>query len=455
MLFSVGLFFLGYKGFKNRKNPFISCLSSKELPKSSASLPKWHIYTDQGSLKGYENYSLTTFFEENSVLFQEDQPVEKIVLTDVVSTIAPQNLMKFLSMLQMRLPQQGILEIRETSPIEKWKKLEEEPSLEKKYKKLRLFFSEKVFWEEDKLIEALKLLGFAVKKEKEVIQATKVELIEEDLLWAKAQEAQDVLFSYLRENKDPFSRFLEKKEKKKWGFSEVFTKLEPLYHKTEASKEEAHHHHDIQKKRWVACRVSKVEPSAKILDLSKEAGKYQSLFINKDYQAVTLDNFWEEKLEGQKFDHIFCLDSLVYMAEPALFLQRLSKHLSEKGKLYLSAPLSSGVIDKKGHYFGGLAPAWYEHFLPLADLSVESIQPCGGFFQHLAQECARVAWTFEEHAHLHGDDALIIKELFEEILPPYLYELDPKVKMEAFTEGYFVIAEKKPSNELTSHKVME
>jgi hypothetical protein len=76
-------------------------------------------------------------------------------------------------------------------------------------------------------------------------------------------------------------------------------------------------------------------------------------------------------------------------------------------------------------------------------MHIVEIIPNGGFFAHLAQECARVSWTFDQHRQYHGDRAPIIQKLFHQYLPQYLYSMDKFFKNEDFTTGYFIEAIKK------------
>jgi hypothetical protein len=117
--------------------------------------------------------------------------------------------------------------------------------------------------------------------------------------------------------------------------------------------------------------------------------------------------------------------------------------LKPGGKLLLTAPLGSGVHQAPFHYYCGFTRYFYERVLPNLGMHIVEIIPNGGFFAHLAQECARVSWTFDQHRQYHGDRAPIIQKLFHQYLPQYLYSMDKFFKNEDFTTGYFIEAIKK------------
>jgi len=127
--------------------------------------------------------------------------------------------------------------------------------------------------------------------------------------------------------------------------------------------------------------------------------------------------------------------------------------LKPGGRLFLTAPLGSGLHQLPYHFYGGFTPEWYKYFLPKFGLQVIEITPNGGFFKLLAQECARVAWTFDKHKHLHGEHADFVHQLFNELLPRYLFALDEKCFIDQFTVGYHVEAIKSPSEGNVSEEV--
>lgn len=116
------------------------------------------------------------------------------------------------------------------------------------------------------------------------------------------------------------------------------------------------------------------------------------------------------------------------------------------GRLFLTAPLGSGLHQEPYHFYGGYTDHWYRKFLTEFGCEIISIEPNHGFFAHLAQECARFSWTFDRHKEQHGNYGKQLSHLMGDILPRYFYELDKQVPMKEFTVGFHVEAKRLPAN---------
>ena len=42
-------------------------------------------------------------------------------------------------------------------------------------------------------------------------------------------------------------------------------------------------------------------------------------------------------------------------------------------------------------------------------IEIKEIKPNGGFFKHLSQELARVAWTFDKHSAFHNNKEYFLR----------------------------------------------
>ncbi len=102
------------------------------------------------------------------------------------------------------------------------------------------------------------------------------------------------------------------------------------------------------------------------------------------------------------FDVILCTEVLEHVPRPIEALQEMVRITRPGGRLFLTAPLGSGLHQEPYHFYGGYTDHWYRKFLTEFDCDVVSIEPNHGFFAHLAQECARFSWTLERHKHEHG-----------------------------------------------------
>lgn len=76
-------------------------------------------------------------------------------------------------------------------------------------------------------------------------------------------------------------------------------------------------------------------------------------------------------------------------------------------------------------------------------MDVVEITPNGGFFRHLAQECARAANIFAQNPKLHSLYTNEFHQLLADRLPRLFDEFDELVFDERFTVGFFVEVSKK------------
>jgi SAM-dependent methyltransferase len=223
-----------------------------------------------------------------------------------------------------------------------------------------------------------------------------------------------------------------------------------------------HDFNQIARDRWVADRAAEVKPGSKIIDVGAGTCLYRNLFFHCDYTSHDFQNYegYRNNQEGKygqidiqsditsipvsdsSFDIVLCTEVLEHVPDPIAAIKEMVRITKPGGRLLITAPLGSGLHLLPFHYYGGFSPEWYRKFLSEFGCDVILIAPNGGFFKLLAQECARIAWTMDEHRSFHGDDAEMIGWLFGDLLPRYLFEMDESIPNSQFTVGYFVQATK-------------
>ena len=216
---------------------------------------------------------------------------------------------------------------------------------------------------------------------------------------------------------------------------------------------------------WVEDRAKSVEPGSCVLDVGAGTAPYRNLFDHCKYETQDFSQYEGYKgPEGQyahidyvsditsipvpdaSFDVILCTEVLEHVPRPIEALHEMVRITRPGGRLFLTAPLGSGLHQEPYHFYGGYTDHWYRKFLTEFNCEIISIEPNHGFFAHLAQECARFSWTFERHKREHGGYEEELSRLMGDILPRYFYELDKKIPMKEFTVGFHVEAKRKPAN---------
>ena len=214
--------------------------------------------------------------------------------------------------------------------------------------------------------------------------------------------------------------------------------------------------------KWVEDRANTVASGSRVLDVGAGTAPYRKFFNHCEYETQDFSQYEGYKgTEGRyshidyvsditsipvaeaSFDVILCTEVLEHVPRPIEALQEMVRITKPGGRLFLTAPLGSGLHQEPYHFYGGYTDHWYRKFLTEFNCEIISIVPNHGFFAHLAQECARVSWTFERHKTQHGRHGKALMKLMGSILPRYFYELDRKVPINEFTVGFHVEARRK------------
>jgi SAM-dependent methyltransferase len=156
---------------------------------------------------------------------------------------------------------------------------------------------------------------------------------------------------------------------------------------------------------WVAEQAAAVLPGSRVLDAGAGRAPYRDLFRHCDYKTQdfgkepgTVGDYTALDYQSDitaipapdaSFDVIVCTEVLEHVPDPRAALLEFRRLLVPGGRLVLTAPLGSQLHQRPYHFYGGLTPHWYEHFLPAAGFRIASLERNHGFFSFFGQEAQR------------------------------------------------------------------
>lgn len=160
---------------------------------------------------------------------------------------------------------------------------------------------------------------------------------------------------------------------------------------------------------WVAAHASQLPAGSLVIDVGAGSCPYRNLFSHCEYRSHDFVQLKPGQLRGHEnyakvnyisdicnlpvadstFDVALCTEVLEHVPEPIRAVREISRVLKSGGKLFLTAPLGSGLHQEPYHFYGGYTPHWYRRFLAEAGFSEITIEPNRGFFSHYGQEGLR------------------------------------------------------------------
>ncbi|HLJ51213.1 MAG TPA: class I SAM-dependent methyltransferase [Bryobacteraceae bacterium] len=218
---------------------------------------------------------------------------------------------------------------------------------------------------------------------------------------------------------------------------------------------------------WVTGQSAQVLASERVLDAGAGDGRYRRLFSHCEYRThdfgqepstigryTALDyqsDILSIPVADESFDVILCTEVLEHVPYPIETVQELARILRPGGKLLLTAPLGSFLHQEPYHYYGGYTPYWYQKFLPIVGLRVESIERNQGFFSWFAQEAIRFSTLLDPRRIPRGWRSIVCFPLWLLTLPlmrlffPLVALFLDRLGLEQMaTVGYHVVARKTP-----------
>lgn len=213
---------------------------------------------------------------------------------------------------------------------------------------------------------------------------------------------------------------------------------------------------------WVREKATSLPGGARVLDVGAGTCPYRGLFSHCDYKTHDFKQYEGVKLggthdygqidyvsdvasipvENDSFDAILCTEVLEHVPEPISALKEMSRILKPGGRLFITAPLGSGLHQVPFHFYGGYTPYWYRKFCAQFGLEIVQLKANQGFFAHLSQMCARAAGMIAEQPGLTAENSKALLDYFGTVLPSFFFSLDESMYLEDFTVGFFVEAQK-------------
>lgn len=199
-----------------------------------------------------------------------------------------------------------------------------------------------------------------------------------------------------------------------------------------------------------------VKPGSKILDAGAGSIRYKKYFSDCIYKTQDFKQYSSQydkidyisdiiniPVEVNSFDVIICTEVLEHLPRPDLAIKEFSRILKPSGKLYLTAPLLSGIHQAPYHYYGGFSKFWYLRYLNKYDFKDIDIKIKKRFFTFYAQETVRALSYFRKSKKIRHK---ILMPLMLILVPIFLHfdkdNLDELESSFEFTIGYLVKAKK-------------
>ena len=163
-------------------------------------------------------------------------------------------------------------------------------------------------------------------------------------------------------------------------------------------------YNQVRRDRWIARQAAGLPAGSRVLDVGAGSCPYRAQFAHCVYKTQDFAALQEGQLRGGRygqidyvcdatkipvsdasFDAVLCAEVLEHLPAPVDVLREIGRVLAPGGKLFLTAPLGSGIHQEPFHFYGGYTPFWYRKFLGEAGFSELTIEANEGSLRAIAQ----------------------------------------------------------------------
>ena len=174
---------------------------------------------------------------------------------------------------------------------------------------------------------------------------------------------------------------------------------------------------------WVTRALAQLPDGARLLDAGAGTQRYRGACSHLSYVAQDLAEYdgqgdgrggqakgWhfdgvqlkcdivDMPVDDASFDAVLCTEVIEHVPDPLAAITEMARVLRPGGTLLLTAPFVSFSHFSPYHYCTGFSRYFYETHLPALGLTIQHLEPNGGFFDFVAQELRRVPATSKRYA---------------------------------------------------------